>query len=170
MSVISSFAAVARHDARVLILGSIPGIASLDALRYYNHPRNVFWNIIFDFFGVPLSADYELRLEFLREKRLALWDVLAQCVREGSLDASIQRGSESANDIPALIECLPSVHTICLNGAAAGSLFRRYFGKDKRIQHLNLHQLPSTSPANARLRYDEKFELWSKCLSGALQG
>ncbi|MBP7623629.1 MAG: DNA-deoxyinosine glycosylase, partial [Xanthomonadales bacterium] len=105
---VRSFPPLIAAHARVLILGSMPGIASLQALRYYAHPRNQFWPILGELLGFDASADYALRVQALHKAGIAVWDVLAECEREGSLDTSIRRDSEQANDLPGLLAKHPA--------------------------------------------------------------
>ena len=98
MTLVHSFLPVEDHDAEKLILGSMPGKASLAAGQYYAHPRNHFWPIIAELFGVSADISYETRLFILKSQRIALWDVLASCSRKSSLDARIEKSSDMIND------------------------------------------------------------------------
>lgn len=160
---VRSFPPLEPASARLLILGSMPGIASLRAARYYAHPRNLFWPFMEQLFGVPLAADYDARVAALLAKRIALWDVLEACERPGSLDGSIVRGSEVANDIPGLLARHPELQTIALNGGGAQAAFRRHVAPrlGKRAESLRVVALPSTSPANAGIPVATKLERWS---------
>lgn len=89
---------LSRPDAGVLILGSMPGVASLKAQQYYAHPQNLFWKILGCTFGFDPAATYEERTQYLAEAGVAVWDVLASCMREGSLDADIDKASAVPND------------------------------------------------------------------------
>ena len=104
MSRVESFAPVVGTQPRILILGSMPGVASLEAVQYYAHPRNAFWPIIGELFSIDATASYPERIRQLQQKPLALWDTLRQCERPGSLDADIRRDSVAPNDIPTLLE------------------------------------------------------------------
>ena len=154
---IFSFPPVARPDARVLILGSMPGQLSLAAQQYYAHPRNLFWPIMGGLFGADPALSYPERLQILQDHHVALWDVLQSCVRPGSLDSDIQ--CEVANDFAQFFENHPHVAHIFFNGAKAESAFRRHV-KDYP-SHLSLMRLPSTSPAHAALSFDEKRSAWA---------
>jgi hypoxanthine-DNA glycosylase len=164
---VRSFPPLEPESARLLILGSMPGIASLCAARYYAHPRNLFWPFMEALFGVPLAADYEARVAALLAQRIALWDVLEACERPGSLDGSIVRGSEVANDIPGLLARHPELHTVALNGGGAQAAFRRHVRPrlierlGARIDALRIIELPSTSPANAGVPVAAKVGRWS---------
>jgi TDG/mug DNA glycosylase family protein len=116
-----SFPAVVGTAPRILILGSMPGVASLDASEYYAHPRNQFWRIVMTLCGTDAQLSYEERLRVLRDHGLALWDVLHSCVRPGSLDASIEHRSAKPNDLMALLRRTGSIRRLCCNGAAAGT-------------------------------------------------
>jgi len=157
-----SFAPVVVEDAVVLVLGSLPGEASLRAGQYYAHSHNLFWKFIFACAGVEYSTDYARRLEVLKSLRVALWDVLQQCRREGSLDSNIEKESEHPNDIAGLLKKLPQVRKICFNGQKAFSSFKRHVLKvAPELEHrYQLVVLPSTSPANASQSYQSKFARW----------
>jgi len=157
-----SFAAVVVEDAVVLVLGSMPGEASLRAGQYYAHPHNLFWKFIFACAGVEFSTDYARRCEVLSTLRIALWDVLQQCRREGSLDSSIEKESEHPNDIAGLLKKLPQVRKICFNGQKAFSSFKHHVLKvsPDLANRYQLVVLPSTSPANASQSYQNKFTRW----------
>ena len=135
---------IARSDARLFLLGSLPGDASLTAGQYYAHPRNQFWHLL----GLALNEDlqpltYERRLERLAERRVGLWDVVGSASRRGSLDQAIRMANH--NRIEALLEDFPSLKAIAFNGSAAAAIGRRLLGEPERI---TLVDLPSSSPAN----------------------
>lgn len=142
-------------DARVLILGSLPGDASLAAAQYYGHPRNGFWRLVGAVVGEDLAAlDYEARLAALKRRRIALWDVIGSAHRPGSLDTAIR--DHEANDLPALIAALPALRTVAFNGGTASKLGRRALGETP----LRLIDLPSSSPA-LTTAFEVKLERWS---------
>ncbi|HWB47617.1 MAG TPA: DNA-deoxyinosine glycosylase [Stellaceae bacterium] len=150
-----SFAPIVGGGPRALVLGTLPGEESLRQVRYYAHPRNLFWPIIFALFGQPLSDDYEQRVDFVRARRLALWDVCAAAERHTSLDTAIKR--EIPNPIHALLDAHPAITTIAFNGGTARRLYDRHF---KRRAGLTYLHLPSTSPAHASRSFAEKLALW----------
>lgn len=157
---LNSFPALIRDDSRVLVLGSMPGAASLHAGQYYAHPRNAFWPIMAASFGFSVQADYAVRCAALLAHGVAIWDVLAQCERHGSLDAGIAIRSERANDIGTLLAAHPSIVAILLNGQKAASSLRRHHSR----LHIATHTLPSTSPAHAARSLREKHALWHHAL------
>ena len=149
---------IARADARLLILGSLPGDASLAARRYYAHPSNQFWKLLGAVLGEDLHVlDYEIRLERLADRRVGLWDVIASASRQGSLDQAI-RGVEH-NRIERFLRDLPDLRAIAFNGAAAAAIGRKLI--DPAPANLALVDLPSSSAANTR-KLDEKVRIWSK--------
>ncbi|MCD9097112.1 DNA-deoxyinosine glycosylase [Luteimonas fraxinea] len=164
-SLIRSFAPVANDRARVLVLGSMPGVASLDADRYYAHPRNLFWPIVGTLFGFDPALSYDARLARLTACGVALWDVAGECVRPGSLDARIEAGSVVPNDIGGLLARYPGIERIRFNGAAAESLFRRHVLPTLDVVP-DLLRLPSTSPAHAALGFEAKLAAWRVGLVG----
>ena len=117
MARIHSFAPIARRDAKVLILGSVPGIKSLEALEYYAHPRNAFWEIMNALCGAARGLPYAQRLERLQDVGIAVWDVLHSAEREGSLDSAIRHAMP--NDLAGLLEDCPAIELIALNGSYA---------------------------------------------------
>jgi double-stranded uracil-DNA glycosylase len=159
MTALRSFPPIANARARVLILGSMPGEASLAAGRYYAHPRNLFWPIMGALFDAGPDHDYEVRVARLQSARVAVWDVLASCVRPGSLDAAIDRSSAQPNDFPSFLAAHPGIGRVFFNGGMAEQSFRRLV-----LPHLPsvppLHRLPSTSPAHAARSFEQKLAEW----------
>lgn len=153
--------------ARVLILGSMPGAQSLDEQRYYAHPRNAFWPVIEALFGVPREESYRERLEGLKSSGVALWDVIGQCRRVGSLDQKIEPDSVIANDFNGLLRACPEIRRIAFNGQMAETSFRRHVvpGLSSDHAHITRVRLPSTSPAHAALRPEEKIQRWREGLN-----
>jgi TDG/mug DNA glycosylase family protein len=161
VSLVRSFAPVAAPDARVLILGSMPGIASLNAGRYYAHPRNAFWPLMAQLLGFAADAAYEVRLRALRQAGIALWDVLAACVRPGSLDAAIDERSVVPNDFAGFLTRHRPITQVFFNGTKAADSFRRRVSPTLNpVAELQLTVLPSTSPAHASLGFEQKLEQW----------
>jgi hypoxanthine-DNA glycosylase len=147
---------IAAPDARLLILGSLPGEESLRAERYYAHPRNHFWRLVGDVLGEPLAElGYEERLQVLLRRQVALWDVVGSARREGSLDGQLR--GVVARDLPIFIAALPCLRGIAFNGATAARLGRRALG----AVPLTLVDLPSSSPAYT-LPYAAKAERWAQ--------
>lgn len=156
----ASFAYVAQRNAKVLILGSIPGRESLKAQRYYAHPRNQFWKIMAALWGFAPDAPYDERLAMLRSKGIALWDVMHSCHRAGSLDASIQADTVEANDFPSFFRTHPDIRSVFFNGATAQAAFARHVLPGLKALPLHYTRLPSTSPAHAALSFAQKLEAW----------
>ncbi len=168
---IESFAPLAGNDARVLILGSMPGRASLDAQQYYAYAHNGFWPIMAELVGFDLTADYSARCAALIEAGVAVWDVLKYCEREGSLDASIVENSIVANDFASFFEQHGRIRHVFFNGAKAEASYRRYVlpTLDGTASELPMMRLPSTSPAHAAMNLDNKREHW-RAITNVLQG
>jgi double-stranded uracil-DNA glycosylase len=148
---------------RVLVLGSMPGAASLAAARYYAHPRNRFWPLMARLLGFDAALDYPQRVAALQAGGVGVWDVIAQCVRPGSLDAAIDPRSVVPNDIAALARRLPQLRAVACNGAAAAQAWRRHVAAD--IPGLAVLALPSTSPANAAFSLDRLQAAWQPLLA-----
>ncbi|WP_199913888.1 MULTISPECIES: DNA-deoxyinosine glycosylase [Stenotrophomonas] len=153
------FPAQVNDDCRVLLLGSMPGVASLQEQQYYAHPRNRFWPLLSALCGFDAGLPYAQRLHALAAARVGLWDVIGQCQRRGSLDADIVRGSEVPNALPALIAGLPSLVLIGCNGAAAAQAFRRWV-LPQLVAPPPVLALPSTSPANAAWSLPRLRQAW----------
>jgi hypoxanthine-DNA glycosylase len=149
--------------ARCLVLGSFPGTQSLQATRYYAHPRNLFWRLLQDVLCIDAAAPYGQRLQALDDAGVALWDVLQACQRRGSLDSQIR--SATPNDLSALHAQLPQLRDILLNGRAAAQLFQRHAPDSLRDSGLRVWSLPSTSPANASIPYATKLQRWREALA-----
>lgn len=161
MSVVESFPYIAGADCHTLILGTMPGAVSLAQQQYYAHPRNAFWPIIGEIFGIDPRSDYANRIAQLAAKNIAVWDVLQACIRKGSLDAAIEPASIVANDFAAFLTEHRSIQRICFNGATAAKLFRRHIQPTlKAYPSIVYLALPSTSPAHAGMPYAEKLNAW----------
>ncbi|KAF1724553.1 DNA-deoxyinosine glycosylase [Pseudoxanthomonas japonensis] len=155
---------VVAPDCRVLVLGSMPGAASLQAARYYAHPRNRFWPVMVALADVPAHAPYEARLAALQRAGIGLWDVIGECRRAGSLDSAIVRGSERPNPVAALVRGLDGLRGIALNGGTAASLFRRHVQPqldDTLRERVRIVALPSTSPAHAAMDLARLRDAWA---------
>ncbi len=158
MSHIHSFKPVSNKNARVLILGSMPGKKSLEQHQYYAHPSNVFWKIMGELVGAQPSLPYEEKLRLLQSSGIAVWDVLASCVRKSSLDSHIRK--ETANDFASFFAQHPQVTQVCFNGSKAEQCFRKFVQEKQALPPLQFHRLPSTSPAHAGMRYEDKLQAW----------
>lgn len=163
-SLIRSFAPVADRNARLMILGSMPGAESLRAGQYYAHPRNAFWRIMGELVGASPQLPYGARLHRLQQAGIALWDVLAACARAGSLDAAIDERSIIANDLVSFLARHPGITHVYFNGATAERCFRRHVQPALEADRLQLRRLPSTSPAHAALTCAEKLQAWRTIL------
>jgi len=158
---VRSFAPIAGRGARVLILGSMPGVASLQANRYYAHPHNAFWPILGQLLGFDPRASYAKRVAALKAARIAVWDVLHSCEREGSLDARIRE--EVANDFAAFHLAHPQLKHVFFNGAKAETSYRKLVPQEIR-RGLHFRRLPSSSPAHAALSMKRKLAAWRAIL------
>jgi len=164
--IVRSFAPVSAPDARVLILGSMPGTASLQAGQYYAHPRNAFWPIMGALYGAGPDLPYADRAAKLKAEGVAVWDVLQAYERQGSLDANIR--GDVPNDFAAFFAAHPGIRRIGLNGGKAAASFRKHAGR-LLLQGAAVHVLPSTSPAHAARGFEEKCAIWRAALRGEHQ-
>ena len=152
---------VIGRNTRLVLLGSFPGVASLQARQYYGHPRNQFWPIVGAIWGVPLPAlGYRQRLAALRERGLGLWDVYASCRRQGSLDQAIE--DATFNDLASLRRRAPRLAAIAHNGAESARALRH-----TAALGLPVHRLPSTSPAHASWSFERKLAAWHAVFASA---
>lgn len=151
---------------KVLILGSMPGRISLDERQYYAHPRNCFWWIMSELFNVKQSSDYQDRVAQLRRCGVAVWDVLHDCQRPGSLDSRIDRQSEQVNDFWQFLADYASLDVVGFNGRAAENIFLRHFdGLQAEYKNIRWVCLPSTSPAHASMTKQQKLRHWRTLIS-----
>jgi hypoxanthine-DNA glycosylase len=159
---ICSFPPIAAADARVLVLGTMPSVASLARRQFYGHPQNAFWPIMGRLFGAGLELPYEERKQVLCNSGVAVWDVLRECQREGSLDSAIEADSEVANDFLAFFAQHTRIHSIFFNGTKAETAFRRHVLADVDALDRNFRftRLPSTSPAHAGRNFAQKLAAW----------
>jgi TDG/mug DNA glycosylase family protein len=142
----------------ILILGTIPSRESIRRNEYYGNPRNQFWKLVFKSHEMDPFPDYEGRLSFLRERRIALWDVLKECEREGSSDSSIRL--PRANEFNELLNCHEEISHIFFNGKRSEELFKRLVILDSNIEDRIIKSgLPSSSPANT-MSFKEKLKVW----------
>lgn len=161
MSACKSFAPIADEDSRILILGSMPGIKSLEQQEYYAHPQNRFWRLLALLLQEDAPQDYAAKQALLHKHHLALWDTLGYCERDGSLDSNIK--NETPNVVVELAGELPHLQAVVCNGGKAGAAFKKYFAQ-KMPEQVRIFYLPSTSPANARLRLEDLAEQWQVIL------
>ncbi len=148
---------VAGEDVRVLILGSMPSVESLGKQEYYGNKRNHFWKIMFMLFDQSELTNYGDRISFLKEKNIALWDVLYSCIREGSLDSNIK--NEEPNEIEDCVKNNPGLRLIVCNGTKSYKSYQKYIGLN-RFPGVEVIKLPSTSPVPGK---------YNKTLEGKLQ-
>ncbi len=153
---LQGLAPVWSPQARLLVLGSFPGVASLQRQQYYGHPRNQFWPILSALWGLDLQAlPYEQRLAVACERGLAIWDVYAACERAGSLDSAIR--AAQPNDLPGLVARMPALQAVAHNGGEAA----RHMSLSARLG-LPVYRLPSTSPAHASWSLERKLAAWAQ--------
>jgi hypoxanthine-DNA glycosylase len=156
------FPPIAAPDARLLVLGSLPGQVSLAQRQYYAQPRNAFWRIMGELFDAGPDVAYAERAARLRGRGVALWDVCKAATRPGSLDAAIELATVVTNDFARFFRDHPQIEHVCANGATARRLYLQRVrpALPAHLQALPVHVLPSTSPAHASRRYEQKLERW----------
>ncbi len=167
MAHVRSFPPIARRDARVLVLGTMPGIASLAASQYYAHPRNAFWPIVGAVCGFDPALPYRRRCAALRARGVAVWDVLAACVRPGSLDSDIDVATMEAHDFAAFFASHRAIRVVVGNGGVAHGLFVRRVQPllPEPARSLPAVRVPSTSPAHAGRSFAAKLAAWRRVLT-----
>ncbi|MVW72050.1 DNA-deoxyinosine glycosylase [Bordetella sp. 15P40C-2] len=162
---VMGFAPLVSPCARVLVLGTMPGVKSLREQQYYAHPRNAFWPIAAQVLEFDAHADYAARCMALTNAGIALWDVLQACERQGSLDANIQAETAVPNDFQAFLHAYPDIERVCFNGGKAAALYRRHVLPTLAVtRELQYFDLPSTSPAHAAMSQQEKLARWQRAL------
>lgn len=161
--VVEGFQLLAGTDTKILILGSIPSVKSIDKQEYYGNPQNVFWRIICTLFNQEDILEYQQRNALLTSKHIALWDVLKFCERQGSLDASIKKETMEANDFVALFAKLPKLAHVFFNGSMAESSFKKAVLPlvQELYPAISYLKLPSTSPAYAAMTFEDKLKAWT---------
>ncbi len=161
---IESFEPVLGNNPKILILGSMPSVKSLEVNEYYGHPRNQFWSILFkiitnDLIENHVQISHSIKTATAIKNNIAIWDVLSSCEREGSLDSDIK--NETPNDIGKLLEENPSIKAIIFNGGKAESTFKKFFKTLYMSDRLVFIKMPSTSPAYT-MKFEKKLEAWQK--------
>jgi hypoxanthine-DNA glycosylase len=155
---ITSFPPFINHHTEILILGTMPGSASLEKQEYYAHPRNHFWKIIYTLFdSMPVTAIFNDKIKLLQINRIGLWDVLENCERKGSLDIHIKNQTE--NDFESLFQEFPGISKIVFNGKESHRYFSKKFGQ---MEGITYYVMPSTSPSNT-MSFENKLQIWSSC-------
>jgi len=158
MNMIQSFPHFVNSHTEILILGTMPGIASLTKQEYYAHKRNHFWKIMYTLLDhLPVSEIFEEKIALLQANKIGLWDVLENCERKGSLDIHIKNQKE--NDFDTLFKEFPAITKIVFNGKESHKYFLKKFGQ---IEGITYYVMPSTSPANT-MSFENKLEIWSGC-------
>ena len=163
------FEPIARADATVLILGSLPGQMSLARGEYYAQPYNAFWRIMGELVGASPDLSYRKRVDCLKQHHIAVWEVCAAGFRAGSLDSAIQLSTVRANDFGTFLRTHPSINLICFNGRKAEEIFARKVRQEPRavFERIRYASLPSTSAAHAGMPFAQKLALWRSALTGA---
>lgn len=158
----TSFPPIAANDARILILGSMPGVKSLEQQQYYAHPRNSFWPIICALFAIDQQCNYLQRCHYLIDNHIAVWDVISRCDRPGSLDQHIDLTSMIANNFTLFFHQHHHIRQILFNGTKAEQVFNRYVLPTLTEQQASISRLrlPSTSPAHAAMTFEQKLAVW----------
>ena len=159
----TGFDPIAAPDAKVLILGSLPSQLSLQKQEYYGNPQNAFWRVMGELFDAGPDNSYEDRADKLRRSGIAVWDVLRSSARPGSMDAAIDLATARPNDFQTFFEDHPMLELLCFNGKKAAELYQRLVAPQEfsNIDNIDFKTLPSTSPAYASMKLDEKVRLWS---------
>ena len=160
MDSINSFEPVIDEQSKIIILGTMPGVQSLEKQQYYANPRNQFWKIIFSLLEESISISYADKKLFLLQNGIALWDVIDNCHRVGSLDSDIK--NEMANDFKNLFKNYSNIKTVFFNGQKAFKIFKKEIGLD--FVDKKFITLPSTSPAYT-IAFDKKIESWKEILN-----
>lgn len=158
-----SFSPIINKNCRILILGSMPGVKSLTEQEYYAHPKNRFWILMQKLLANKVTdLTYSQKKQLLLRNKIALWDTLAYCEREGSLDSDIL--AEQPNDLVSFLQQYSCIEIIICNGGKAAATFKKYFAKDISPS-TKVYYLPSTSPANARMSLNDLVKVWGQVIN-----
>lgn len=155
----TAFTAFVDEHTEKLMIGTFPGVKSLEKTEYYGNPQNHFWKLLYEVFEIPFETDYLKKLDFLKVRGIGLWDVFESCEREGSLDSAIRNAV--ANDFEALLKAYPNISTFYFTSKQA---YLWYYKIYKDRLNVKLVVLASPSPANARMRYEQKLSDWKEKL------
>lgn len=156
------FAPLIAPNPKALILGTMPSVKSLENAFYYAHPRNQFWPIMHAITGLPIENNQQ-KSQLIQTSELALWDVLQTCERKGSLDSAIKK--PKANDFASFLKQYPTIQHIVFNGKKSEQLFKQQVLKQQTLpEHIQYICMPSTSPANAALKKQDKQLFWQENL------
>lgn len=166
MTKIYSFTPIADKNSEILILGSMPGCASLEANQYYAHKRNAFWRIMAELLQMDPTLGYEARVLALKSAHITLWDVLHSCKREGSLDSRIETDTLVANDFQHFFYVHKKIKRVFFNGTKAETCFKQQVFEEHDFNALSFTRLPSTSPAHAAKSFEHKLAAWRLILDG----
>ena len=163
------FEPIARADARVLILGSLPGQMSLARGEYYAQPQNAFWRIMGELVGASPDVPYHERVDCIKQHQIAVWEVCAAGFRAGSLDSAIQLSTVRVNDFATFLRVHPGINLICFNGRKAEEIFERKVRQQPRalFERIRYASLPSSSAAHAGMPFAQKLARWRNALTGA---
>jgi len=162
---VKGFEPIVDSESKVLILGSMPGLYSLQLGEYYAHKQNAFWKILNKIFPESTMDTYDEKIAILRLNKIAIWDVLRACERKGSLDDNIALKTIEVNDFSIFFERHPQIEKVLFNGAFAEKSYKRFVLESLTFPVSCYMRLPSTSPAHASLSFDEKFTFWKKALT-----
>jgi TDG/mug DNA glycosylase family protein len=159
--IITAFPPILPKNPHTLILGTMPGGRSLELNQYYAHPQNQFWRFMGDIYGAGRELPYERRVDILKARGIAVWDVVKSCVRQGSMDSNIKK--EVVNDFEEFFRNNPSVKLVVFDSLVAEKLYMKHVipTLSKELRYV---RVPSPSPAHASLPYSEKLALWKDAL------
>ena len=152
-----SFPPLIYDDVEILILGSLPGKKSIELKEYYGHPRNRMWKILSTITYSDLPTDYDSKKTFLQKNKIGLWDVASSAERKGSLDSNIKK--ETPNDVDSLLQDFLSIKVIGFNGKKSENMYSKFFILNESIKYVSL---PSSSPANMAISFNDICNRWSE--------
>lgn len=158
------FNAEITDNCQFLVLGSMPGVISLEQQAYYAHPRNAFWPIMADIFKFEPDLAYNERVNMLNQAGVGLWDVIASCHRQGSLDSAIKNHDLEVNQFEACFKQYPNIDCLLFNGQKAATLYKQKVlpRLSESAAQLKQFVMPSTSPAHASIRFEQKLAAWKQ--------